>query len=166
MKVKNFFVYNNISIVWQLIECGLQIFHHCTLHLYKTKHYIFIREISSFNPLFIKPFYHFSPKILWVMTRCNKAHEGFIHFSRKRTCQIWYKSNFEKKHFLPDICWAICTENHGIFYPRQREKVICKSTSILRHRNKIGVTFQLSSWWSDDSISKFPIDSFGSHCFD
>lgn len=97
MKVKNFFVYNNISIVWQLIECGLQIFHHCTLHLYKTKHYIFIREISNFNPLFIKPFYHFSPKILWVMTRCNKAHEGFIHFSRKRTCQIWYKSNFKQK---------------------------------------------------------------------
>ena len=97
MKVKNFFVYNNISILWQLIECGLQIFHHCTLHLYKTKHYIFIREISNFNPLFIKPFYHFSPNILWVMTRCNKAHEGFIHFSRKRTCQIWYKSNFEQK---------------------------------------------------------------------
>ena len=106
LKVKNFFVYNNISIVWQLIECGLQIFHHCTLHLYKTKHYIFIREISNFSPLFIKPFYHFSPKILWVMTRCNKVHEGFIHFSRKRTCQIWYKSNFEQK----SICYQTSVE--------------------------------------------------------
>ena len=47
MKVKKFFVYNNISIVWQLIGCGLQFFHHCTLHLYKTKHYIFIPSASS-----------------------------------------------------------------------------------------------------------------------
>ena len=32
--------------------------------------------------------------------------------------------------------------------------------------NKFSVKFQLSSWWSDGSISKFLIDNFGSCCFD
>ena len=68
---------------------------------YNTKHYIFIGEINDFNP-FMKPFYHFSPKILRAMTRCNKVLEGFIHISTKRTwCRSWCKSNFEQK----SICY-------------------------------------------------------------
>ena len=106
MKVKNLFFYNNISIVWQLIKRGLQIIHHCTLQY--QAFYIFIGEINDFNPFFMKPFDHFSPKILRVMTRCNKVLEGFT--TRKEHARVDASSTLNKKafvtrHLLSNLYW-------------------------------------------------------------